>query len=81
MAKITPIDILKVVSNKYTLVTNLLCAKHTLLAKQAYFPKKGKLAPQIHNLGHTSLSTSKNGCSPRPNRSHNRMIRLVWWHT
>ena len=59
MAKITPIDIVKGVSNKYTLVTNLLCVKHTLLAKQAYFPPKGKLAPQIHNLGHTSLSTSK----------------------
>ena len=43
MAKITPIDILKVVSNKYTLVTNLLCVKHTLLAKQAYFSQGGNL--------------------------------------
>ena len=81
MAKITPIDILKVVSSKYTLVTGLLCAKQTLLAKQAYFSQKGKLAPQIHDLGHASLSTSKNGCSPKPNRPHNRVTHLVWWHT
>ena len=46
MAKITPIDILKVVSSKYTLVTGLLCAKHTFLAKQAYFFEE-KLAPKI----------------------------------
>ena len=81
MANITPIDILKVVSNKYTLVTNLLCAKHTLLAKQVYRPQKSKPAPQIHDLGHASLSTSKNGCSPNPNRTHNKVIHLVWWHT
>lgn len=81
MAKITPTDILKVVSNKYTLVTGLLCAKQTLLAKQTYCPQKGKLAPQIHDLRHASLSTSKNGCSPKPNRTHNRATHLVWWHT
>ena len=81
MAKITPIDILKVVSSKNTLVTGLLCAKQTLLAKQVYCPQKGKLAPQIHDLRHASLSTSKNGCSPNPNRPHNRVTRLVWWHT
>ena len=81
MANIAPIDILKVISSKYTLVTGLLCAKHTLLAKQAYCPQKGKLAPRIHDLGLASLSTSKNGCSPKPNRCHNRVTRLVWWHT
>ena len=81
MANITPIDILKVLSNKYTLVTGLLCAKHTLLAKQAYCPQKGKLAPRIHDLGLAFLSTSKKGCSPKPNRCHNRVTRLVWWHT
>ena len=48
MAKITPIDILKVVSSKYSLVTGLLCAKHTLLAKsKPTFPQGSKLAPNI----------------------------------
>ena len=46
MAKITPIDILKVVSSKYTLVTNLLCAEHTLLAKQTYFSPREEICPQ-----------------------------------
>ena len=46
MAKITPIDILKVVSSKYTLVTGLLCAKHTLLAKQTYFSQREETCPQ-----------------------------------
>ena len=41
MAKITPIDILKVVSSKYTLVTNLLAKS------KPTFPKGRKLAPNI----------------------------------
>ena len=81
MAKITPIDILKVVSNKYTLVTNLLCVKHTLLAKQAYFPQRANLHPKYTTWDIHPYRLLKNGCSPRPNRSHNRVIRLVWWHT
>ena len=58
MAKITPIDILKVVSSKYTLVTGLLCAKHTLLAKQTYFSPREETCPPNIQLGHASLSTS-----------------------
>ena len=50
MAKITPIDILKVVSSKYTLVTGLLCAKHTLLTKQTYFSPREETCPKIYNL-------------------------------
>ena len=45
MAKITPIDIIKGVSSKYTLVTGLLCAKHTLLAKQTYFSPREETCP------------------------------------
>ena len=63
----------------HSLVTGLPCAKHTLLAKQAYFPQGGNLRPPYIRL--VICVSYENGYSPRCNLTHNRVTRLMWWHT
>ena len=50
-----------------SLETGLLCAKHTFLAKQAYFSKENLRHKNIE-LGFLSY---ENGYSPRPNLTPN----------
>ena len=40
---------------------------------------KGACAPP--NIRLATYTSYENGCSPRPNLTHNRVPRLVWWHT
>ncbi len=73
----THLGYLLAISLAYTLVTGLPCAEHTFLAKQACFSKEN-LRHKKWNLGFLSY---ENGYSPRCNLTHNRVTRLVWWHT
>lgn len=67
MAKITPIDILKIVSSKYSLVTGLLYAKHTLLAKQTYFSPREETCPQYTTWDMLPYRPLKTAVRPKQN--------------
>ena len=62
----THLGYLLAISLAYTLVTGLSCAKHTLLAKQAYFSQRKNL--RLKYILETRMSY-ENGCSPKPNRT------------
>ena len=59
----------------HSLVTGLPCAKHTLLAKQAYFPQGGNLRPPYIRL--VICVSYENGYSPRCNLTPNGVTHLT----
>ena len=68
------------ISLVFSLETGLLCAKHTLLAKQAYFPQGGNLSPSnaFRNMIKDGLLQSNRLVIDKPNLTERFMKRGLY---
>ena len=67
MAKITPIDILKVVSSKYTLYGLALCEAHFTCEEQTYFSPREETCPQYTTWDMLPYRPLKTAVRPKQN--------------